>query len=122
MAKIYRRDNLIAGVTPKPKSKKRKRSVIMNFRVSPEEKQLIDDRIVLSGLGRADFFIKSCMYQKISTFGNIRTFEEIKRKMLLIDRHLQEVGRAEELDVEILESLRTILEMLDGLENGKGQP
>lgn len=41
MAKIYRRDNLIAGVTPKPKSKKRKRSVIMNFRVSPEEKNLL---------------------------------------------------------------------------------
>ena len=122
MAKIYRRDNLIAGVTSKPKSKKRKRSVIMNFRVSPEEKKLIDDRIALSGLGKADFFIKSCMYQRISTFGNIRTFEEIKRKMLLIDKHLQEVERTEELDVEILESLRMILEMLDGLENGKKQP
>ena len=122
MAKIYRRDNLIAGVTPKPKSKKRKRSVIMNFRVSPEEKQLIDDRIALSGLGKADFFIKSCNYNNISNFGYISTFDEIKRKMLLIDKHLQEVERTEELDVEILESLRMILEMLDGLENGKRQP
>lgn len=122
MGKIYRRDNLIAGVTPKPKSKKRKRSVIMNFRVSPEEKKLIDDRIASSGLCKADFFIKSCMYQKISTFGNIRTFEEIKRKMLLIDKQIQQVERTEELDVEILESLRMILEMLDGLENGKRQP
>lgn len=59
MAKIYRRDNLIAGVTPKPKSKKRKRSVIMNFRVSPEEKKLIDDRIALSGLGRQIFSLKA---------------------------------------------------------------
>lgn len=42
--------------------------------------------------------------------------------MLLIDKHLQEVERTEELDVEILESLRMILEMLDGLENGKRQP
>ena len=58
MAKIYRRDNLIAGVTPKPKSKKRKRSVIMNFRVSPEEKKLIDDRIALSGLGRAAVYTR----------------------------------------------------------------
>ena len=90
--------------------------------MSPEEKKLIDDRIALSGLGRADFFIKSCIYQKISTFGNIRTFEEIKRKMLLIDKHLQEVERTEELDVEILESLRMILEMLDGLDSGKRQP
>lgn len=122
MAKIYRRDNLITGVTPKPKSKSRKRSVIMNFRVSPEEKKLIDERIALSGLGRADFFIQSCMHQRINTFGNIRTFGEIKQKMLLIDRHLQEVEKSEELDVEVLESLRMILEILDGLEDGKRQP
>ena len=46
MAKIYRRDNLIANVTSKPKSNKRKRNVIMNFRVTQEEKKLIDDRVV----------------------------------------------------------------------------
>ena len=46
MAKIYRRDNLVSGVTPKKKNEKnRKRSVIVNFRVTPEEKQLIDERI-----------------------------------------------------------------------------
>ena len=42
--------------------------------------------------------------------------------MVLIDRHLQEVERTEELDVEILESLRMILEMLDGLDSGERQP
>ncbi len=42
--------------------------------------------------------------------------------MLLIDRHLQEIERTEELDVEILESLRMILEMLDGLDGGNRQP
>ena len=46
MAKIYRRDNLVSGVTPKKKNEKnRKRSVIVNFRVTSEEKQLIDERI-----------------------------------------------------------------------------
>lgn len=69
MAKIYRRDNLVSGVTPKKKNEKnRKRSVIVNFRVTPEEKQLIDERIALSGLPRAEFFIQSCMYQKVITF------------------------------------------------------
>lgn len=36
MAKIYRRDNLISGVQTKKKNEKnRKRSIIVNFRVSP---------------------------------------------------------------------------------------
>lgn len=117
MAKIYRRDNLALGVVPKKKNEKnRKRSVIMNFRVTPEEKQFIDERIALSGLPRAEYFIQSCMQQKVITFGNVKTFDAIKKKLLVIDEHLQVVGKSEELDLEILESLRMILEMLAGLE------
>lgn len=117
MAKIYRRDNLVSGVTPKKKNEKnRKRSVIVNYRVTPEEKQLIDERIALSGLPRAEFFIQSCMHQKVITFGNVKTFDAIRKKLLVIDEHLQAVEKSEELDLEILESLRMILEMLVGLE------
>ena len=117
MAKIYRRDNLVSGVTPKKKNEKnRKRSVIVNFRVTPEEKQLIDERIALSGLPRAEFFIQSCMYQKVITFGNVKTFDGIKKKLLVIDEHLQAVEKSEELDLKTLESLRMILEMFGGLE------
>lgn len=117
MAKIYRRDNLVSGVTPKKKNEKnRKRSVIVNFRVTPEEKQLIDERIALSGLPRAEFFIQSCMYQKVITFGNVKTFDGIKKKLLVIDEHLQAVEKSEELDLKILESLRMILEMFAVLE------
>lgn len=117
MAKIYRRDNLVSGVTPKKKNEKnRKRSVIVNFRVTPEEKQLIDERIALSGLPRAEFFIQGCMYQKVITFGNVKTFDGIKKKLLVIDEHLQAVEKSEELDLKTLESLRMILEMFVGLE------
>ena len=117
MSKIYRRENLVSGVTPKKKNEKnRKRSVIVNFRVTPEEKQLIDERIALSGLPRAEFFIQSCMQQKVITFGNVKTFDAIRKKLLVIDEHLQVVEKSEELDLEILESLRMILEMFAGLE------
>ena len=117
MAKIYRRENLVSGVTPKKKNEKnRKRNVIVNFRVTPEEKQLIDERIALSGLPRAEFFIQSCMQQKVITFGNVKTFDAIRKKLLVIDEHLQAVEKSEELDLEILESLRMILEMFAGLE------
>lgn len=117
MAKIYRRDNLVSGVTTKKKNEKnRKRSVIVNFRVTPEEKRFIDERIALSGLPRAEFFIQSCMHQKIVTFGNVKTFDAIRKKLLVIDEHLQTVPKSEELDIGVLESLRMILEMFDGLE------
>lgn len=117
MAKIYRRDNLISGVCTKKKNEKnRRRNIIVNFRVSPEEKRLLDERIALSGLPRAEFFIQSCLHQKINTLGNVKTFGQIKKQIKRIDSHLMNVSRADELDLEVLESLRAILEMLDGLE------
>lgn len=95
--------------------KNRKRNVIVNFRVSQEEKQLIENRIQQSGLRKADFFIRSCLHQKIHVTGNIKTFDEMKRRMKMIDEHLREINQTEELDFEVLESLRTILELLDNV-------
>lgn len=121
MTKIFKRDTLISGVSPKKKNeKKRKRSVIVNFRVTPEEKKLLDNRIELSGMQRQDYFIKSCLYQKIITYGNIRTFDVMRKKVVEINKHLNLISKSEELDLEILESLRMILEMLDGLEEESG--
>lgn len=42
----------------------------------------------------------------------------MKKKLAGIDRHLQQIEKSEELDIEVLESLRMVLEMLDGLERG----
>lgn len=57
------------------------------------------------------------MHQKIVTFGNVKTFDAIRKKLLVIDEHLQTVSKSEELDIEVLESLRMILEMFVGLES-----
>lgn len=117
MTRIFKRDTLISGVSPKKKNeKKRKRSVIVNFRMTPEEKKLLDNRIELSGMQRQDFFIQSCLHQKIITYGNIRTFDAMRKKVAEINKHLNSISKSEELDLQVLESLRMILEMLDGLE------
>lgn len=116
MARIYRRKSLIKNTNPIVKEKKRKRNLIMNFRVSEEEKEAIENRIALSGLKKQDFFIQSCMHQKIVTIGNVKTFDEMKNKMKLVDQHLLELAEVDELEMDKLELLRTILEILDGLE------
>ena len=46
----------------------------------------------------------------------MKTFDAIKKKLVIIDEHLQAIRKTEKLDLEILESLRMILEMLAGLE------
>ena len=117
MAKIYRRTTLISGAKKKKDEKKRKRNIIMNFRVSPEEKQMIEERVRLSGMAKGEYFIQSCMHQKISVLGNVRTFDAIKESVSKLDRKLMELQSVEELDEVTLESLRMVLELLDGIYN-----
>lgn len=117
MAKIYRRTTLISGTNKRKDEKKRKRNIIMNFRVSPEEKQMIEERVKLSGMAKGEYFIQSCMHQKISVLGNIRTFDAIKESVSKLDRKLMELQSVEELDEVTLESLRMVLELLDGIYN-----
>ena len=58
MDKIYRRETQLGGIPKKKKNEKnRKRNVIMNFRVSPAEKEAIEARIAMTGLSKSDFFI-----------------------------------------------------------------
>lgn len=116
MAQIFRRATLISGVATKKKDKNRKRNIILNFRVSEKEKHLIEKRIELSGMAKADFLIKSCLHQRIVTYGNVKTFGAIKNQIAVIDKHLMAVQKADELDLEVLESLRAILDILSGLE------
>ena len=112
MDKIYRRASQSNGKPKKKKNEKnRVRNTIMNFRVSPMEKKLIENRIALSGLPKAEYFIESCLYQKILVKGNIKTYDKMKAEIEKIMDVIDEDG-FENMDLETRESLRTILEIL----------
>lgn len=112
--KIYRRPTQSSGTPKKKKNEKaRKRNVIINFRVFPQEKALIDNRINLSGLSKSEFFIQSCLYQTILVKGNIKTFDEIKKQLEEIKKHVYLSGDLSEMDYGTLEVIRDILEIFE---------
>ena len=112
--KIFIRPTMEKGRVKKPKDEKtRKRNTIINFRVTPEEKTRIEARIALTGLDRAEFFIESCLYQTVLVRGNVRTFREYDRLMNKLAEQIEQNVKLENMDPELLESLRMILEILD---------
>ena len=119
--KIYRRKTQF-GDTPKKKKdeKARKRNVIMNFRVTPQEKELIEQRIAISGMPKAEFFIQSCMYQTILVRGNVKTFDELRGQIREIEKVFnQSIADREDalsgFGLKELESLRMILELFQAV-------
>ncbi len=114
--KIYRRPTQSKGKRKSKKNEKnRVRNIIMNFRVSPTEKELIETRIKLTGMLKSKFFIQSCLYQTILVKGNIKTFTEIKKQIEQISKQINKNPNLEELEPEQVESLRIILEILNTL-------
>ena len=115
MSRIYKRDNLIKGVTGKKQDEHaRKKNIILNNRVTPEDRDIIYKRIELSGLTIQDYITQCCKYGKVTAIGNIKSFDAIRREMKVIDEHLCQIKRADELDLQVLESLRAIVEILNG--------
>ena len=115
MSKIFKRKYLIEDVTSKKSDGcVRKKNIIINNRVTPEDKEIIYKRIELSGLTIQDYITQSCKYNKVNVVGNVKTFDAIRKEMKIIDEHICKVQRADELELPVLESLRAILEILDG--------
>ena len=116
MDKIYRRETQ-RGNTPKKKKDEhaRRRNQILNFRVTPAERGLIEKRIALSGLSRSQFFIQSCLYQTILVKGNVKSFEAIRNEMNQIRKRLTEIQSMDEIEAEESVAIKTILEILNAV-------
>lgn len=113
MDKIYRRETQIKNTNKKIKNEKnRVRNVIMNFRVTPSEKEMIEARIRITGFAKAEYFITSCLHQELNVIGNVRTFREIRNQIDEIYSIMKCNPYLDELDDEHRESLRIILELL----------
>ncbi len=120
MDKIFRRATQSNGLNDDEQIRKRNecnrtRSVFLNFRMTPTERELIETRIKLSGLSKSQYFIESCLYQTILVKGNIKTFTEINNSMKEIYQCLNTNPDLTALDSWQIESLRIILEILDRL-------
>ena len=116
MKSIYVRESLSNNyVQGKKKPFIRKRNLVMNFRVSETEKQLIEARIAASGKAKQDFFIESCLYQKILVRGNISNFTTIKKELQNIQQQLKDICECREVEVsqETIISLKTCLDIIE---------
>ena len=80
--------------------------------VSEKEKELIENRIELSGLKKSEFFIQSCLYQAILVKGNVHAFDKIRECLKDIGTEISKVESLSKIDIETLLELRTIIELL----------
>ena len=116
MGKIYGKVETNNRKLKKKKNEhNRLRDVILNFRVTPKEKEIIEARVALTGMKKSAFFIQSCLYQKILVKGNIRTFSVMKDTLRDLTEKIDRNPDLTQLDPTDAERLKTILEITNYL-------
>ena len=99
----------------------------ISFRISPRERQEIEAKILASGMKKKDYFIRSCIYNRVCVVGKKETVYQIVEKLQEMEKHMGEMEQRvseekpditareiRELQEAYEDMLKAILWMLDG--------
>ena len=101
----------------------------ISFRISEAERKQIEARILASGMMKKDYFVRSCIYNRICVVGKketiyplVETIYNLYQQLLVmqtafIDSNAAELPTTEEISAvqtDYENMLKAIIEMLDG--------
>ena len=96
-------------------NKGRFRSRTIGFRVSPEEDQLINSAVTLSGLTKQDYIVNRLLCRDIVVQGNPRVYKALKDQLAKVLDELKRIENGDEVDEDLLATINLITVTLDGM-------
>ena len=104
-------------------NKNRWRNITVGFRVSPEENELINKAVALSGLPKQEYCYRRCLNQDVVVQGNPRVDKALKLELDSVLTELKRIEAGNSVDEELMNVIELISIILGGLkgedENGK---
>lgn len=99
----------------------------ISFRVSPRQREEIEARIMASGLAKKDYFIRSCINNRVCVVGKKELVYQLVEELKMMQTNIREVTEQFEgkevcltpeglrdMRDDCLDMLKAILWMLDG--------
>ena len=91
------------------------RNHTVGFRVSPEENELLNRVVALSGLPKQEYCYRRCMNRDIVVQGNPRVFKALRNQLVDVLTELQRIEAGSEVNDELLDLIEMIADILGGL-------
>lgn len=91
------------------------RNITVGFRVSPEEKELLNRAVALSGLPKQEYCYRRCMNRDVVVQGNPRVFKALRNQLADVLTELQRIEAGGEVNDELLDLIEMIADILGGL-------
>ena len=91
------------------------RNITVGFRVSPEENELLNKAVALSGLPKQEYCYRRCMNRNVIVQGNPRVFKALRNQLADVLSELQRIEAGGEVNDELLDVIEMIADILGGL-------
>lgn len=91
------------------------RSRQVAFRLSPEEADLLDTYVKLSGLTKQDYITSRLLDKEIIVQGNPRVYKALRTQMEDVLIKLQCIANSSDISPELLDTIRFISNIMNGM-------
>ena len=91
------------------------RNHTVGFRVSPEENELLNRVVALSGLPKQEYCYRRCMNRDVIVQGNPRVYKALKNELAAVLQELQRIKASSGVNDELLNIIELIADILGGL-------
>ena len=91
------------------------RNKTVAFRVSPEEDREIETAVRLSGLTKQDYITRRLMCREVVVQGNPRVYKALRNEFAAVLAELQRIEAGGSVDGELLDAIRLIAAIMDGM-------
>ena len=96
-------------------SHRRCRNITVGLRVSPEENELINKAVALSGLPKQEYCYRRCLEQDVVVQGNPRVYKALRNELANVLFELKRIENLNESHDELLQLIKLITITLGGL-------
>ena len=80
------------------------RNKVVAFRMSPEEDEVLEAKVKLSGLTKQEYIIRRLTDREITVVGNPRVYKALRDQMKLIYQELQRLAVDEEVPPDLVDT------------------
>ena len=84
------------------------RNKTVAFRVSPEEDELLETAVRLSGLTKQDYIIRRLQEKEVVVTGNPRVYKALKNELTKVLNELKRLKKGDNVPEDLLEVIRLI--------------
>ena len=97
------------------------RNITVGFRVSPEENEVINAAVKLSGLPKQEYCYRRCLERDIVVQGNPRVYKALRDQLAAVLTELQRIENAGGVTDELLELIELITVTLYGMKGEQNE-